>query len=246
MIGLIKLKQPISISFFLHPNRSDNLDSIYNAYKDYKIVDEVLIVTGTDVKLKTDNTKFKLVHMPGPYTYGAWPSFGLLARYTFALSCKNKFVFMQDDDCYYNEETLKKLLELNQPLAGTKATPRWFYKNEYRYKPPIKKHPFADILITRGIMVDTTFLPDIIKYAKSFWPTNYQNVFNGEDIFLSIAMGQITGKKEFPYIKDQYHELPIHNVQLDKQINKEGSRTEICKSIYKFFEGNNKCLTINY
>ena len=225
----------ISVSFFLHPNRQDNLKTIHNAYKDYDIIDEVLVVTGKEVDTEWCDPKFKFVHMPGPYTYGEWPSFGLLSRYTFALCCKNRFVFMQDDDCYFNEETFKKLAKLQQPLAGTKPTPRWFRNNEYISKSPTKNKNSAEILITRGILIDISYLPDVIKYAKMFWKGKYQNCFNGEDIFLSMAMQYLTEYNEFSIVTDEFFELPKYDVQLDQKINKKGSRTKITRDIYNFF-----------
>jgi len=225
----------ISISFLLHPSRKDNLPLIYEAYKDYKLVDEVLIVTGTNVDTTGfGNNKFKFVHMPGPYAYGSWPSFGLTCRYTFSLSCKNRFVFVQDDDFIYYENTIQKLYEMKEPIAGLHK--RWFYNEIYTKRPPSKGLKTAPIILTGGTMVDTWLLPDVIKYAKQFWGEQYQNVFNGEDIFMSRAISKITNTNEFPFLRDSIIELSTHNVQLHNKVNKEGSRVEMCKKIYDFFE----------
>lgn len=227
----------ISISFFLHPNRKENLKTIHNAYKDYDIVDEVLIVTGKEVDTTGCNPKFKFVLMPGPYTYGAWPSFGLLSRYTFALSCKNRFVFMQDDDFVYNELTMQKMYDLQQPITGCHY--RWFYDDTYKHKPQEKKQNTADIILTGGTLVDTHYLPDVIKYAKKFF-IDYQDVFNGEDIFMSRAISHITGQDKFQFVKDSFEELSSHNVQLTKKVNKKGSRSKITQDVYRFFENINE------
>lgn len=227
----------ISISFFLHPNRQENLKTIHNAYKDYDIVDEVLVITGKEVNTDFCDAKFKFVYMPGPYAYGEWPSFGLLSRYTFALSCKNRFVFMQDDDFVYNESTMQKMYDLQEPITGCHY--RWFYGNTYKHKPQIEKQDTADIILTGGTLVDTNYLPEVIKYAKKFF-TDYQNVFNGEDIFMSRAISCITKKDKFKFIKDSYQELSSHNVQLTKKVNKKGSRSQITKDIYNFFENLNE------
>lgn len=216
--------------------RYNNLDAISSAYEKYDIINEVIIITGKEIQISNLSPKFKFIHLPGPYDYGKWPSLGLISRYSFALSCKNRYVFMQDDDCYFHENTFRKIYEFDRPLVGTKPTPRWFSNRIYSNKSLIKKDKEADILITRGILVDTTFLPETIKYAKIFWKDNYQNVFNGEDIFLSRAISKITGQQKFPFLWDDYVELPTYNVQLDKKINKEGSRTKICTEIYDFFE----------
>jgi len=224
----------ISVSFFLHPNRQENLKTIHDAYKDYDIVDEVLVVTGKEVDTNNCDPKFKFVHMPGPYTYGEWPSFGLLSRYTFALSCKNRFVFMQDDDFIYYENTIQKLYEMQEPIAGLHK--RWFYNETYTKRPPSKGLKTAPIILTGGTMVDTWLLPDVIKYAKQFWGEQYQNVFNGEDIFMSRAMSKITNTNEFPFLRDSIIGLSTYNVQLHNKVNKEGSRVEMCRRIYDFFE----------
>jgi len=223
----------ISVSFTLHPNRSANLDAIYEAYENYDIVNEVLVVTGTEVKLNKPTKKFKFVHMPGPYTYGAWPSFGLLARYTWALSCKNRYVFMQDDDFVYKESTMKKMLDMEQPITGCHY--RWYYDNKYQFKPNGNNNRTAPLILTGGTLVDSWLLPDVIKYAKIFWK-DYQNVFNAEDIFMSRAISKITGINEFPYVTDEFSCLPVHNVKLNKAVNKKSSRTELCRKIYRFFE----------
>ena len=222
----------ISVSFFLHPNRQDNLKTIHDAYKDYDIVDEVLVVTGKEVDTEWCDTKFKFVHMPGPYTYGAWPSFGLLSRYTFALSCKNRFVFMQDDDFVYSESTMQKMYNLQEPIIGCHY--RWFYNNTYNFKPEKEGEKKADIILTGGTLIDTDYLPDVIKLAKDFW-TDYQNVVNGEDVFLSRALSYITGKDQFRFIKDNYRELPRFNYKLAGPINNKKSRRRITRQIYAYF-----------
>lgn len=227
----------ISVSFTLHPNRAANLDQIYKAYESYNIVDEVLVVTGTETTLDKPSSKFKFVHMPGPYTYGAWPSFGLLSRYTWALNCKNRFVFMQDDDFIYKESTMKKMLDMQQPITGCHY--RWFYNDTYRQKPQTKKQNTADIILTGGTLVDTTYLPEVIKYAKKFF-TDYQSVFNGEDIFMSRAISHISGQNKFEFVKDSFQELSSHNVQLTKKVNKKGSRSKIAQDVYRFFENLNE------
>jgi len=223
----------ISVSFTLHPNRSENLNAIYDAYENYDIIDEVLVVTGTKVKLNKPTKKFKFVHMPGPYTYGAWPSFGLLSRYTWALSCKNRYVFMQDDDFVYHESTIKKMLDMKQPITGCHY--RWFYDKTYQFKPQYKNQTTAPLILTGGTLVDSWLLPDVIKHAKIFWK-DYQNVFNAEDIFMSRAIAKITNRDEFPFVTDEYVSLPNHNVKLTKSVNKKRSRTILCNSIYDYFE----------
>lgn len=223
----------ISVSFTLHPNRAANLDLIFKAYESYDIVDEVLIVTGTEVTLDKSSSKFKFVHMPGPYTYGSWPSFGLLSRYTWALNCKNRYVFMQDDDFVYKESTMEKMLNMQQPITGCHY--RWFYNNEYKFKPEFKNQTTAPLILTGGTLVDSWLLPDVIKYAKVFWD-DYQNVFNGEDMFMSRAISKITGQNEFPFVTDDYTNLPTHDVKLNKVVNKKRSRTILCNKIYNFFE----------
>jgi len=222
----------ISVSFTLHPDRAANLDLIYESYESYDIVDEVLVVTGTEIKLNKPTNKFKFVHMPGPYTYGTWPSFGLLARYTWALSCKNRYVFMQDDDFIYKESTMKKMLDMEEPLTGCHY--RWFYNDAYQFKPksPTKTAP---LILTGGTLVDSYLLPDVIKYAKVFWK-DYQKVFNAEDIFMSRAIAKITGQNEFPFVPDDFISLPTYNVKLNKTVNKKKSRSEMCRKIYEFFE----------
>lgn len=223
----------ISVSFTLHPNRAKNLDAIYEAYESYDIVDEVLVVTGTEVKLNKPTKKFKFVHMPGPYTYGSWPSFGLLARYTWALSCKNRYVFMQDDDFIYHESTMKKMVEMEQPITGCHY--RWYYDDKYQFKPPKEKNGLtAPLILTGGTLIDSWLLPDVIKHAKVFWK-DYQKVFNAEDIFMSRAIAKITGQDEFPYVTDDYINLPTYDVKLNKTVNKKRSRTDMCNAIYKYF-----------
>jgi len=223
----------ISVSFTLHPSRAKNLDAIYEAYESYDIIDEVLVITGTEVKLNKPTKKFKFVHMPGPYTYGAWPSFGLLARYTWALSCKNRHVFMQDDDFVYKESTMQKMLDMNQPITGCHY--RWFYDNKYMFKPQDSNTKTAPLILTGGTLVDSWLLPDVIKHAKIFWK-DYQKVFNAEDIFMSRAIAKITEQDEFLFVTDDYISLPTHEVKLNKAINKKSSRTDRCREIYKYFE----------
>lgn len=224
----------ISISLFVHPDRRKNLYSIHEYYKDCKSVNEVLIVTGKEIDTTNFHSKFKFVHMPGPYTYGAWPSFGLLSRYTFALHCKNNHVLIQDDDCIYPEDTIENMYSLNEPCTGVHR--RWFTNQTYTKSPPFKGAKTAPIILTSGFLTRREYIPDVIKYANSFW-ADYNNVFNGEDIFLSRAISKIANQDEFKFVKKPVIKLPKHNVQLHNRINKEGSRTEICKKIYNFFDG---------
>lgn len=224
----------ISVSFFLHPNRQENLKTIHDAYKDYDIVDEVLVVTGKEVDTNNCDPKFKFVHMPGPYTYGEWPSFGLLSRYTFALSCKNRYVFIQDDDWVYNEDFFNKVISTEQPIAGVHG--RWFENGKYIRKKD-KSLNTAPIVLTSGVLIDTKFLPKVIEYAKEFW-SEYQNVFNGEDIFMSLVISEISKIKEFPIFtnKKYYKSLNTEGKELSKDVNSSKDRTEITKNIYNFLE----------
>lgn len=223
----------ISVSFFLHPNRAENFKTIYEAYKDYDIVDEVLVVTGEDTNLVCSSEKFKFVYMPGPYTYGQWPSFGLLSRYTFALSCKNRFVFMQDDDFVYKESTMKKMFDMQVPITGCHY--RWYYDRSYKFKPLHNGKTTAPLILTGGTLVDSWLLPDVIKYAKRFW-SNYQEVFNAEDIFMSRAIAEITGQDEFEFVTDDYIALDTHEKELSRHVNKKKTRTIMCNKIYDFFD----------
>lgn len=223
----------ISVSFTLHPFRAKNLEVIYETYEKYSIIDEVLVITGTEVKLHKPTKKFKFVHMPGPYTYGAWPSFGLLSRYTWALSCKNRYVFMQDDDFIYHESTMEKMLNMKQPITGCHY--RWFYDNKYQFKPATETQKTSPLILTGGALVDSWLLPGVIKHAKIFWK-DYQNVFNAEDIFMSRAMAKIAGQDEFPFVTDDYVNLPTYNVKLNKNVNKKSSRSELCNKIYDYFK----------
>jgi len=159
----------------------------------------------------------------------------LLSRYTFALSCKNRFVFMQDDDFVYNESTMQKMYDFQEPITGCHK--RWFYDGEYTKRPPKKGLKVAPIILTGGTLVDSCLLPDVIKYSKIFWQEHeYQKVFNGEDIFLSRAISKITNQDEFFFSKDSFTHLPTHDVQLHNKINQGNSRTEICNKIYNFFD----------
>lgn len=189
----------ISISLFVHPYRQNNIKNIIETYNSYKIIDEVLIVTGKSVEVSDYPEKFKFVYMPEPYNWGGWPSFGLLSRYTFALSCKNRFVFIQDDDIIFEEVLLENLYNLKEPLAGTAG--RWF-ENELYHDKKFKGTFVAPICLTSGLLIDTSILPEIIKFAKIFWK-DYQKVFNGEDIFLSYATAKITGKTEFMIMSEK-------------------------------------------
>ena len=233
----------ISVTFLLHPNRFENLDEIHNAYKDYEFIDDIVVVTGTNVELKKYHKKFRFIQIPGPYTYGAWPHVGLLSRYTWALCCKNDYVFFQDDDILHNKKTMQELIGLNQPAAGT--YPRWYENGKYYTPTPYTKYKKirllpnrgkAPMVVTGGVLVRKNLIPPVIALAQQFWKDEYNNVFNGEDIFLSRAISHITKIKEFDYIADTPKNLSNFDVQLDQKINKKGSRTDIAKDIYNFFE----------
>lgn len=220
----------------MHPIRKDNFYKIQEQYSKYACVDEVIIITGKNVFFTDVHPKFKFVYFDGPYDYGSWPHLGLLARYIFAVSCKNRFVFMQDDDLLYTEATLKKLYKMKTPMAGLHR--RWFVDNTYQSRPPrnSSKTKTAPMILTGGVMLDTYYMPDVIKLAREFFADNYQTVFNGEDIFMSRAMSHITGQDEFSFIEDRFETLPTHDVQLYKNFHNHETRAEFCKLVYDFFE----------
>ena len=228
----------ISVTFLLHPSRKQNLDKIHDAYKDYDFIDDVLVITGLEINTKRYHKKFRFIQIPGPYTYGTWPHVGLLSRYNWALCCYSRYVLLQDDDIIHSKETIKYLIDQDACFTGTH--PRWFDHGTYHEIPKktrnSQKIATAPIIITRGVLLDSQLLPDVIKYAKYFWK-DYYSVFNGEDIFLARAISHITTQEEFVFFNEGFTNLPTHNVELHQKINKEGSRTEITKKIYKFFEG---------
>lgn len=227
----------ISVTFFLHPARKDNFIKLHDAYSKYKSINEVLVVTGKNVSFSNVHKKFKFVYFDGPYDYGAWPHLGLLARYIFAVSCINKFVFMQDDDLLYKESSIKKLYDMKVPAAG--FHPRWYIDGKYLSKPTkVKKEKTAPLILTGGIMLDIEYMPQVIKLAKEFFGKNYQTVFNGEDIFMSRAMSHITKCDEFPFIEDAPIKLFNHNVQLYKNFHNHETRAQFCQQVYDFFRNN--------
>ena len=92
----------LSVSFFC--TRKQNLMEILGAYKDVPEISEILVVSLDRIEIKNKPNKIKLIHMPKD------SDLGLLSRYTFALSCKNRYVFIQDDDWVYEPEMLIRLL----------------------------------------------------------------------------------------------------------------------------------------
>lgn len=218
----------ISVSFFL--TRTANLEDILSTYETYNLVDEVLVVHLDPISDQYSKRfkKAKLIHMP------KHSDLGLLSRYTFALSCKNKFVFIQDDDHVFEESKLQELVNLKQPITGCHS--RWFVNDTYISKAP-NKSGYAPIILTVGCLVDTTYLPQVITYAKKFF-IDYQNVFNGEDIFMARAISKITNIDEFRFAKKGYRKLSPQGRALSKDVNSKKSRTKITKQIYEFFRNN--------
>lgn len=210
----------ISVSFFC--TRQHNLDAILSNYQSYDIIDEILIVTLEPLQIEPRHPKIKIIHMPKD------SDLGLLSRYTFALSCKNRFVFIQDDDWVYGQDILKEYYEKQEPLIG--AHPRWFYNNEYQ-KQPQGPTSTAPILLTCGVLVDSWYLPAVIQNAKIFYK-DYQNVFNGEDIFMSRCISKITEQKEFTFIQKQVKPLDMSNPLWEKNDN---NRSQATRDIYNYF-----------
>ena len=215
------------ISVFFFCTRQSNLEKILSTYSNYKFINEILIVHLETLNKEYNCSKAKFIYMPKS------SDLGLLSRYTFSLCCKNRHVFIQDDDWLFKENFFKKIMQVKQPLAG--AHGRWLENGKYIRK-KTKGLSTAPIILTTGVLVDTYFLPKVIEYSKDFWP-DYQNVFNGEDIFLSRAVSYITGIKEFPFFqkKDDYEFLDVEGHELSKEVNSSIDRTNITKKIYSYF-----------
>jgi len=219
------------ISIFFFCTRQNNLDKILSIYENYEFIDEILVIHIENLTKKFEYSKAKFIHMPKN------ADLGLLSRYTFALSCKNQTVFIQDDDWLYSRDFFARAIDANSPLAG--AHGRWFEDGKYKRK----KEKFltsAPIVLTTGVLVDTYYLPKVIEYSKDFWGNEYQKVFNGEDIFLSYAIGYITKIKEFPIFtnKKYYTSLDTEGKELSKDVNTPADRTRITKKIMKYFYDN--------
>jgi len=210
----------LSVSFFC--TRTQNLNTILKTYQNYDIIDEILVVSLMPIKTNEKPDKIKIITMKKD------SDLGLLSRYTFALSCRNRFCFIQDDDWVYEESILKKLYEQQEPLTG--CHPRWFYDDKYQ-KQPQQSTNTAPILLTCGVMVDTWYLPAVIQDAKQFWP-EYDKVFNGEDIFMSRAISRASGQKEFKFFNEGFKGLEETNPLW--KIN-DPHRTDITKKIYGYF-----------
>ena len=232
-----KIPRKISVHFFVHPDRRSNLKIICDKYENYDIIDDIVVVTGENVETPKNYKKTKFIKIGGPYNYGSWPFNGLMSRFLYAQSCKNKYIFIQDDDHYYHESTIKKMLDLKEPLVGTHTTTRWFYNNQYtNQKPKMFGKNKAEIILTGGVLINSSFLPNILELAKNFWGEKYHKVFSGEDIFMSRAVTYITGLKSFSFVPEKCVPLSNHKVQLFLNHHTIQSRTEICSEIYKYFE----------
>lgn len=216
----------MAISISLFNTRPQNIAKIIQTYQHYEIIDEILIVSLKQEQCPIKhNGKVKWIYMPKE------SDLGLLSRYTFALSCKNRYVFIQDDDWLYNEAQIRGLFYLNQPMAG--FHPRWFYDNKYQHQPPADyKGRAAPILLTCGVLVDGKYLPACIKQAKLFYK-DYQNVFNGEDIFMSRSFSYSSQQDDFPFITNGITPLDMSD---PLWVQNDGKRTPATKSIYKFFD----------
>ena len=214
-----------NISVSLFNTRPQNIEKIIKTYQDYEIIDEILIVSLKQEKCPIEhNGKVKWIYMSKE------SDLGLLSRYTFALSCKNRAVLIQDDDWLYDETQIKGLLLKNKPMVG--FHPRWFYDNEYQKQPPEDHKNVAPILLTCGVLIDTMYLPATIQQAKLFYK-NYQNVFNGEDIFMSRSFAYSSGEQSFSFVIDGITPLDMSDPLWEKN---DANRTEVTDSIYKFFE----------
>ena len=198
----------LSVSFFC--TRTQNLNTLLKTYQNYDIIDEILVVSLMPIKTNQKPDKIKIITMKKD------SDLGLLSRYTFALSCRNRFCFIQDDDWVYEESVLNKLINAKEPLIG--CHPRWFINNEYA-KQPLTNTITAPILLTCGVLVDTWYLPAVIQDAKLFWK-DYQNVFNGEDIFMSRAIARASGKDEFLFNNEGFKALDMSNPVSQKNDNK--------------------------
>ena len=211
----------ISVLFFAHPARAANLDTILSAYQRYNIVDEIVIVYLGD----TVDERYR------KYSKAKYISadLGLLSRYIYILGCKNRWVFLQDDDMLYSEHLLKIMLDHSEPLIG--CHPRWFYGDQLVGSSPRTNAKTAPILLTAGVLIDSNLIPDVIKYARQFWPTIQQD-YIADGIFLSRAIGKITGKGEFIFIKSEdCVELSRHKFSLNKNIDKH----ILTRRVYDFF-----------
>ncbi len=214
-----------TISVSLFNTRPQNIAKIIETYQDYEIIDEILIVSLKQEKCPIKhNGKVKWIYMPKE------SDLGLLSRYTFALSCKNRAVLIQDDDWIYDEKSILGAYLLSSPIVG--FHPRWFYDNEYQKKPPENNKEEAPILLTCGVLVDTMYLPATIQQAKLFYK-DYQNVFNGEDIFMSRSIAYSSGMNNFKYISNGITALDMSDPLWEKNDSK---RSEVTSNIYKFFE----------
>ena len=210
----------LSVSFFC--TRKQNLMEILSAYKDVPEISEILVVTLDRIEIKNKPKKIKLIHMPKD------SDLGLLSRYTFALSCKNRYVFIQDDDWVYEPEMLIRLFNLQEPITG--CHPRWFYDGIYQKQPKFKTDT-APILLTCGVMVDTWYLPAVIQDAKQFWD-KYDEVYNGEDIFMSRSISRSSEQKEFKFFQEGFKGLDEGNPLWKKN---DPFRSDITKKIYGYF-----------
>lgn len=218
-----KITTKISVSLF--NTRPQNIEKIIETYQNYDVIDEILIVSLKQERCPIKhNGKVKWIFMPKE------SDLGLLSRYTFALSCKNRSVLIQDDDWFYNEPEIKELIHKNKPMAG--FHPRWFYDNEYQFKPPENHNHVAPIILTCGVLVDTWYLPACIQQAKLFYK-DYQERFDSEDIFMSRSFAYSSGEDKFPFITNGITPLDMSDPLWLKNDSK---RTELTDSIYKFFE----------
>jgi|TARA_R100001015_G_C4629728_1_gene190800 hypothetical protein len=213
--------------------RPKNVKKILAAYMDYALLDEIIIWHNGPEKLDIGafDEDVKIIESN---------DLGLASRYAAGLLASNDIVLLQDDDIFFEEESLRIIVNesIKNPERTITSEGKIPHKdNTYGkgIKPGIGEKIECEIHLNRLVCTKREFIPHFFSTLYKTGLSLNPRTGGGEDIVYSYAITNFTGKKPLA-VGVSYKNLSSKEAISDRYGNQHANRTDIMKICKQLFE----------
>jgi hypothetical protein len=185
------IKNKVSL-ILLNWKRTEELKSIVKKYSGYDLVGEILVWNNNpEIHLTIDSEKTRIINTS--------EDFGLFTRFAAAALAKYPCILYHDDDIIAPEETLNTLYE-KWKLSPFNCHSATYGRNPKNGEYSLNSHyGNVEIMLTRYTMTHRKLCVHALSKIPEFYDIPGKPFGNGEDIILSYAAMEFSGKLNRAY-----------------------------------------------
>lgn len=226
-------KDILITAVILNWKRSEGVEQICRQLNDFELISEIIVWNNNpEMQIHLDEEKARVINCDD--------DFGLFTRFAAASLAKNECILFHDDDITAPESTLRFLYEKwrQSPDRCHTAFGRNPKNGEYSMN---TQYGPVEITLTRYVMTHRCVAVHALSKTPQFADIPGVPVGNGEDIILSYASSEISGKLNIAYqteTKDLYEEDEhAINTRFPDHIAHRTRIIERCKEVFTSSKG---------